>query len=109
MTLVPYRTAVAQITAQLQAAIDAGTWREWLPNERELCRHLQVSRSTLRLALVALQRDGVTVPEHGVGHRIVRTKRRARRPVPRTFALLAPVPLARLRPYIALWIDELKE
>ena len=108
MTLVSYRSSVSQIAAQVKAGIHGGTWREWLPNERKLARELQVSRSTLRLALTQLGQAKVTTPVHGVGHRIVE---QVRRPLPgdvRSLGLLAPAPLTELRPSIELWISELK-
>lgn len=86
-----------------------GVWRGWLPNERGLCRDLQVSRSTLRFALEQLHRAGLTRPEHGVGHRILTQTVEASRVVSRTVGVLAPVPLAQLRPSIGLWIDALKD
>lgn len=111
MTLLPNRTAVAQVMLQLREAISAGTWREWLPNERELCRDLQVSRSTLRQALTQLAREGFTKPHHGVGHQILKTRQHTDHADTQiqSFALLSPLPLTQLRPSIALWVDELKD
>ena len=109
MTLVPHRTAVAQVAAQLEQALREGQWSEWLPNERDLAQELQVSRSTLRFALAQLRLGGVIESRHGVGNRIVRPTRALPRTQKRWIALLAPAPLGQLRPSITLWIDELKD
>lgn len=109
MTLIPQRTVAAQVATQLETEIRRGDWQEWLPNERELCQRLQVSRSTLRVALDHLRRAGLTAAEHGIGHRIVATglqPKHARKP---SVALLSPEslePLARLRPNVAVWIED---
>lgn len=110
MQNIPQRhSLVGQTVAYLQASIAAGRWREWLPAERTLCEMLQVSRSTLRRALVQLQRDGAITAEHGAGNRILAGAPRARgRLRSHDVALLAPEPLERLRPTQTLWIDELR-
>lgn len=50
---------VAETARALREGIQSGTWEEYLPGERELCSHLQVSRPTLRSALLELQKDGI--------------------------------------------------
>lgn len=110
---IPQRhSLVAQTVAWLRRQVTAGQWRDWLPAERALCESLQVSRSTLRRALVELQREKLISPEHGAGNRIVAAPARrsaapTRRAV-REVALLSPEPLEQLRPTQALWIDELR-
>lgn len=100
---------VVQTAAIIRQEIAQANWRDWLPSERSLSDTLQVSRNTVRLALELLQRDDVIEARHGLGHRIVRVPREAA-PADgvKTVALLCPVPLERLRPATALWIDELR-
>ena len=110
MHSIPQRhSLVGQTVTCLSAAIVGGRWREWLPAERALCEMLQVSRSTLRLALAQLQRDGLICAEHGAGNRILRQATAPRGQLrSHDVALLAPEPLESLRPAQALWIDELR-
>jgi hypothetical protein len=63
---------VRQTIATIEGAVAAGRWTTWLPAERILCETLQVSRSTLRRALVQMQRAGHIRPEHGRGNRILK-------------------------------------
>ena len=56
----PQRVSLAEVTAQsLRESMQSGHWQGYLPGERELCECLQVSRSTMRTALAALERDGI--------------------------------------------------
>src|ERR1051325_840679 len=57
----------------LRTEILAGRWSDQLPGERELSRELQISRPTLRLALWALEREGLLQIRKGQSCRIVRT------------------------------------
>ena len=100
---------VAQTVAFLRAQIDSGEWSEWLPNERLLSQHLQVSRNTLRAALVQLKSEEVIRPVHGAGNLILGKSRRGVPPLPsRDVALLTPEPVERLLPIQSLWIDEMR-
>jgi DNA-binding LacI/PurR family transcriptional regulator len=104
-----YQSLAAQVAARIGDEIRAGTWQEWLPGERTLTDFLQVSRKTLRKAIAQLQRDGTLVTTHGLGHRIaVAAPRDARRRGDDTIGLLTPESLENLRPYTALWVDELR-
>lgn len=105
-----YQSLTHQVAERIVAAIQKGTWGSWLPAERNLAKVLQVGRKTLRKALVHLQRDGTIKTHHGLGHRIA-----AKRQVPRrdqiaeqSVGLLTPEALENLRPYTALWVDELR-
>ncbi len=74
-----------------------------------MCETLEVSRSTLRRALVQLKRAGTVRSEHGAGNRIMRLD--ARKHVPlrsHDVALLVPEPLERLRPTQILRIYEFR-
>ena len=107
-SLPPRVSLAAQVTSCLRTAIAEGRWRDWLPAERALGEALQVSRSTLRLALEQLAREGVVRAEHGAGHRILASHPLRSTPPSRDVALLTPEPLERLRPSQTLWIDELR-
>jgi LacI family transcriptional regulator len=106
-----YVTLAAQVAAHIRAGIARAAWSKWLPGERALVKELQTSRKTLRKALTALASEGVLRPEHGRGHRIVRATAATERPGPlseRTVAILLPEPLETLRPFTALWVNQLK-
>lgn len=110
MTLIPHRTVASQIAAQLRAELAKGTWRTWLPSERTLSRTVQASRNTVRAALEQLKAEGLIAPARGLGNRVVTANApAARSEAPKTVGVLIPEPIGRLRPLIALWIDELKD
>lgn len=110
MTLIPHRTVASQIAAQLRAELGKGTWSGWLPSERVLSRTVQASRNTVRAALEQLKAEGLISPSRGLGNRILGEVRpTSAQDHPKTVGLLIPEPIGRLRPLIALWIDELKD
>ncbi len=112
MTLIPHRTVVSQVAAQLRKGIAQGEWKERLPGERWLCEKMQVSRTALRQALEQLREERIIESRQGVGHRILLRSRRAKKVEPRSIGLLMsdpPEPSARLRPNVAFWMEELKE
>jgi DNA-binding LacI/PurR family transcriptional regulator len=110
MQAIPRRQSLVSQTATiLREEIRQGQWREWLPGERALCEALQVSRNTLRAAVAQLKREGVIRSMHGAGNRIlVLPELPAGNLRSRDVALLSPEALQRLRPSMALWIDELR-
>jgi len=110
MTSIPERNSlVNQTVLCVQDGIAKGKWIEWLPAERILCEDLQISRSTLRRALIELRRKGVIKAVYGVGNRIEKIEiGKASSKVAHDVALLTPAPLDRLRPAQTLWIDELR-
>ena len=107
---IPHRTSlVAQTVAALASHIERGAWREWLPPERTLCATLQISRTTLRVALKQLEARGLVASQHGAGTRILAAAAAvAVTAHPSDVALLTPEPLEALRPSQTLWIDELR-
>ena len=110
MTLIPHRTVANQIAAQLRAEIAKGTWRGWLPSERALCELVQASRNTVHIAIEQLKADGLVETTRGLGNRIVTVpKPTTESGHARTVGIVIPEPIGRLRPLIALWIDELKD
>lgn len=103
------QSLVTQTVAFLNAQIENGEWRDWLPSERSLCELLQVSRNTLRAALAQMNAEGRIRPVHGAGNRILATGVTGPgRPQSQDVALLTPEPLERLRPMQSLWIDEMR-
>ncbi len=110
MTLIPHRTVAGQIAAQLRAEMERGAWQEWLPSERDLSRTLQASRNTIRAALAQLKAEGFLRPHRGLGNRIEPRRGPVAAPAEaRSVGVVIPEPIGRLRPHIALWIDELKD
>lgn len=65
------QSLVAQTVAFLNAQIENGEWRDWLPSERSWCALLQVSRNTLRAALAQMKTEGRIRPVHGAGNQIL--------------------------------------
>ncbi len=110
MTLIPQRTVASQIAEQIRADIGRGVWHTWLPSERALSRTAQAGRNTVRKALTQLRSEGVIAPEHGLGYRVISRPPTTpvRRPL-KTVGILIPEQIGRLRPFILLWIDELKD
>jgi DNA-binding LacI/PurR family transcriptional regulator len=100
---------VESVVDVLRAQIGDGRWIDFLPGERLLCHELQVSRPTLRLALKVLERDGCVSAEHGRKRRInLKPNPRAKGTVSNVIALLAPVSLDALPPFVLFWIDEVR-
>lgn len=110
LSLPQRQTLVSQLVTLLRREVAAGTWHEWLPNERRLSDTFQVSRNTLRRALHELAREGVIEARHGAGNRIVARSASAAKPVGRSreVAIVSPEPIERLRPSFTLWIDQLR-
>lgn len=102
-----YQSLSAQVAARIRLGIQERTWVGWLPGERTMAKSLQVSRKTLRKALGQLERAGNVQPMHGLGHRIVNAGPPVGKPGANV-GLLTPESLATLRPYTALWVDELR-
>lgn len=69
----PRASAASQAADTLRARILAGAYRagESLPGERDLADELGVSRLTLRAALAHLEAEGLVLPVHGSGTRVL--------------------------------------
>ena len=77
----PRRTSLAQQTAEsLRKAIWQGEWTKFLPGEHALSEHLKVSRTTLRIALSVLRREGLIDVSQGQRVRIVSRPERGESP-----------------------------
>ncbi len=90
----PQRQPLTKQTVDaLREGIADGLWAACLPGERELCRHLQVSRPTLRTALEILRREGLIAVRQGKRSAILRQKRGRLRPTSDSVALVSKFPL----------------
>ena len=106
-----YQSLAAQVATRISDEIGKGTWSSWLPGERTLTKSLQTSRKTLRKALAHLQHEGTIRTRHGLGHEIVspdKSTARTAEPADDSVGLLTLQALENLRPYTALWVDELR-
>jgi LacI family transcriptional regulator len=109
LTLPQRQSLVSQTVAILKQEIDRGTWRDWLPGERQLGESLQVSRNTLRAALEQLKREGLVDSRHGAGNRITTSQKPSKASLrSHDVAFLTPDPIEQLRPTQTLWIDEMR-
>jgi LacI family transcriptional regulator len=89
-THIPQRSSlVAQTVEILSRGIRSGEWSEHLPSEREICRRLQVSRPTVRAALLTLQREGLLRTTRGQRRRVIAGPKQLARPdQPRVIGVL---------------------
>jgi len=97
---------------EIRLGIQRGLWKEILPSEVKLSKEMGVSRTTLRKALESLERQGILLINQGKPTRIAKSKTNRSRPkaVCKTNAVnfLAPFPLSNMRPYVLVWLDELR-
>lgn len=69
---------ISSVVDALMHSIERGEWGEYLPAERQLCKDLQVGRSSLRKAIIILQKNRVLEVSHGKRTRILKGKRLVR-------------------------------
>jgi hypothetical protein len=75
MDSIPRRSSlVAQTVPILRDNIQAGVWQDLLPGELELCAGFQVSRVTLRAALLQLEQEGRFRGQQGKRREIIRKR-----------------------------------
>jgi DNA-binding LacI/PurR family transcriptional regulator len=112
MLTIPRRPSlIAETRAVLLEGIRAGRWVKTLPGERLLAAELQVSRATVAAAMAELKREGRLAVHHGRRGEILPAALEGGDPHATraaTVALLVPQPLAQLRQFTALWVDELR-
>ncbi|CAN5833178.1 hypothetical protein BH09VER1_BH09VER1_47780 [soil metagenome] len=89
--------------------ITRGRWKTFLPGERALSDLLQVSRSTLRLALQRLEAEGRIHTEHGRRRRISLAIRPQPLEPATRIVMLSPISLEKIKPFVLLWLDHLRE
>lgn len=77
----------------IRKSIEEGTWKEFLPSERHLCKSLQVSRPTVRAALQQLAKDGLINIRHGRLKQILRAGRRVHAARSRLIVIVAHEPV----------------
>ncbi len=99
---------VDQVWRELQDGIESKRWIGWLPQERHLARELNVSRTTLRLALQRLRAAGLLRGLHSRGNQILARKSRPRSRVAQPLIINLLVPSVNpLRRASVEWIDKL--
>ena len=60
MSIIPKRVSLlAQSVESLRLGIAGGQWEGHLPPERALCEELEISRSTLRRAMLKIEEEGL--------------------------------------------------
>lgn len=100
---------VAETARALREGIQSGTWEEYLPGERELCSHLQVSRPTLRSALLELQKDGILQAAARRRRRIIAAGGNPNeKPQTGVIGAISPRPLSLMPQSAIIVIDELR-
>lgn len=100
---------VTQTVQSLRECIRSGHWKIHLPGERELCDHLQVSRTTIRAALEEMQQQGL-LEVADRRRRLIKTKRASHgaKAHQRVVALLMPSALHTMHPRTLFVIDALR-
>lgn len=101
------RSLIEEAAEVLRKAIAGSRWTEHLPSERRLAVELGISRPTLRAALELLNRDGLIVSAQGRRTRLRMPSSSTQSPV-KGVALLSPVPVHEMPPFVLLWIDQLR-
>ena len=111
MDSIPRRSSlVAQTATILRESIQAGLWQDLLPSEHELCARFQVSRVTLRAALLELRREGWFKVQQGQRRQIVRKRVALAAAAPSDrVALLSPLPLEKIPANALFWVDALRD
>jgi LacI family transcriptional regulator len=111
MDFIPKRSSlVAQTAAILRESMQAGVWQDLLPGEHELCARFQVSRVTLRAALLQLRREGWFREQQGKRRRIIPERVSAAQAAPSDrVLLLSPVALEKTPATALFWVDALRD
>lgn len=114
MPLVLQRSSlIAQVADALRKEVLSGTWKEWIPSERDISRTLHVSRNTCRNSLQVLRREMLIVPVRGRGMRVnpaaTRKVRSAVRRQVHSIGIISLEPPARMPSFSGSVLDELRD
>ncbi|MEY4940648.1 MAG: hypothetical protein RIQ93_2383 [Verrucomicrobiota bacterium] len=110
MQTIPKRlTLVHQVEAILRDGIRTGQWGGHLPGEMELCRKLQVSRTTLRAAMLTLTRERWLRSSQGQRRRIVKEGKVPEAQVTGRVVLVSGVPLDVMSGTPIFVVDDLRQ
>jgi len=100
---------VDEVVQVLRQGIESGRWSGWLPRERELSEGLQVSRSTLRMAISKLKDESIIESVRAKGNRILSDSGNgASLTAERTIGFLTPEAPVQISAHIVQWIDHLR-
>ena len=103
------RYLVDEVVQVLRQGIETGRWSNWLPRERELSEGLQVSRSTLRMAIGKLKEENVIESVRAKGNRIVSGVPAGETTAPRmTIGFLTPEAPIQVSAHLVQWLDHLR-
>jgi len=112
LTKMPQRSSLVSQTALIMRnELRGRIWTRYLPSEQELCARFQVSRTTLRLALAQLEREGLLKGGQGRRRQIVAQQSASlssRSRKQKLVILLSPRPLSAMNAFALFWIDELR-
>lgn len=111
MQSVPPRPSLVTHSADfLRGVIRSGEWSDTLPSERSLCTRLRISRPTLRAVLTELENEGVISAVENKRRSILNTgKPRENVRTSTVIAMLSPVPIQLMPPFVLFWMDALRE
>jgi DNA-binding LacI/PurR family transcriptional regulator len=65
---------ISSVVDALMQSIEQGDWGDFLPAERQLCKELQVGRTSIRKAIIILQKNRVLDVAHGKRTRILKRR-----------------------------------
>jgi DNA-binding FadR family transcriptional regulator len=100
---------VEKVAGTLRGHLRAGKWKQYLPSERYLCDTFQVSRNTLRRALMLVQREGWIESSRGQRTRITSRRGSGTRRAPSKIAgMLFADPSSMRAPSMLLYITEVR-
>ncbi|MGI9242152.1 MAG: GntR family transcriptional regulator, partial [Verrucomicrobiales bacterium] len=112
MEIVPQKQKLSEeIKRLLLGRIESDEWSKFIPGERELARQMQVSRGSVRLALEALEEDGV-ISSGGRGKRREVSRRTGHKTDKKSAGVVAyalPDRLSEVPPIILRRVDALRE
>ncbi|WP_269522575.1 substrate-binding domain-containing protein [Coraliomargarita parva] len=107
-TLNPRRTTlVEECYALLYDAIESGRWKDAIPSERDLCAEMDVSRPTLRAALLKLEAEGI-LSKQGLRRRTVSRTSKAKPRKQNIVCLLSPIEISSMQEHDLIWLNELR-